>query len=155
MSQPLDPPRASASENFVGSLRTLTLSRRNLEGNIVETTEWVRKEEYEKIKDEADRLRKTLINSDRLLLVDGDFEAFEVGTYNQMKYHLERIIGAGDELDHMIRLAYVSSIRTKKAQFEAWSKRGHSALLRWQSAKQIPRPEAAKAWAAKDGKSTK
>jgi hypothetical protein len=55
------------------------------------------RKEAQSLKEEVDRLKSILRQTDRLLLIDGEFEAYSVGTLERANAKLERLIKAGDE----------------------------------------------------------
>lgn len=54
--------------------------------------------EAQSLKEEVDRLKSILRQTDRLLLIDGEFEAYSVGTLERANARLERLIKAGDAM---------------------------------------------------------
>lgn len=45
---------------------------------------------------EVERLRKLFADTERLMLLDGEYEAAKVGTYARLQAEVERVIKAGD-----------------------------------------------------------
>ena len=61
------------------------------------------RKEAQSIKEEVNRLKSILRQTDRLLLIDGEFEAYSVGTLERANAKMERLIEAGDAMaDSMV-----------------------------------------------------
>lgn len=61
-------------------------------------------EEYEKLKAEVERLRKLFADTDRLMLLDGEYEAAKVGTYARLRKATDAMADAIDIYRGWIRL---------------------------------------------------
>jgi hypothetical protein len=54
-------------------------------------------EEIARLKAEVERLKAMYRNTERWMLVDGEFEAAKVGTYARLKAEVERLTKAGNQ----------------------------------------------------------
>lgn len=54
--------------------------------------------DYEKLKTENARIRKLFADTERLMLLDGEYEAAKVGTYAVLQAEVNRLRFAGDML---------------------------------------------------------
>lgn len=72
-------------------IKTLTLSRRSLSGETVEQTEWVSREDYDRIKARAEKLEYLFKATERLALVEGGWEALSIGTHHRMQAEINRL----------------------------------------------------------------
>jgi hypothetical protein len=61
-----------------------------------EDGQYVSYEDYARLKAEVERLRKLFADTERLMLLDGEYEAAKVGTYARLKAEVERLRKAGD-----------------------------------------------------------
>ncbi len=63
-----------------------------------EDGQYVSYEDYARLKAEVERLRKLFADTERLMLLDGEYEAAKVGTYARLKAEVERLRKAGDAM---------------------------------------------------------
>lgn len=95
----------------------------NPKGNyvLIQDYSFLRKE-AEALKCEVDRLKSVLRHTDRLLLVDGEFEAYSVGTLERANARLERLIKAGDEFVSLLEYEEYDMESTDiKDMVDAWN----------------------------------
>jgi hypothetical protein len=56
---------------------------------------WVSWEDYTRLKDEVERLTELFRKTERLMLLDGEYEAVKAGTVARLKAEVERLTKAG------------------------------------------------------------
>lgn len=78
------------------------------------------RKEAEALKREVDRLKSILQHTDRLLLVDGEFEAYSVGTLERANAKLERLIEAGDAMANSMVSEYGQRECKKIPEYINW-----------------------------------
>jgi hypothetical protein len=80
------------------------------------------RKEAQSLKEEVDRLKSILRQTDRLLLIDGEFEAYSVGTLERANAKLERLIKAGDEFVSLLEYEeYDMESAGIKDMVDAWN----------------------------------
>ena len=62
------------------------------------STEEELNKENARLKAEVERLRKLFADTERLMLLDGEYEAAKVGTYARLKAEVETLRKAGDAM---------------------------------------------------------
>lgn len=79
--------------------KRLTLTNLNWpDKSVKENTEWVSNEDYLLLKAENERLRKLFADTERLMLIEGEYEASKVGTIANLQIKIAQLIEAGDSL---------------------------------------------------------
>lgn len=91
------------------------------------------RKEAESLKEEVDRLKSILQQTDRLLLIDGEFEAYSVGTLERANARLERLIEAGDALAELVEPPYEEM---KQDEYPLWAAE-IDLMKRWNAAKNL------------------
>ena len=71
--------------------------------------------EIQELRAENARLRKLFADTDRLMLLDGEYEAAKVGTYARLKAEVERLRNLGIKLDGYVDLLQGENERLRKA----------------------------------------
>ena len=72
--------------------KRLTITNLNWpDKSVKENTEWVSNEDYLLLKAENERIRKLFADTERLMLLDGEYEAAKVGTYASHKAEVEKL----------------------------------------------------------------
>lgn len=78
------------------------------------------RKEAQSLKEEVDRLKSILQQTDRLLLIDGEFEAYSVGTLERANAKLERLIEAGDAMANSMVSEYGQRECKKIPEYINW-----------------------------------
>lgn len=85
------------------------------------------------MKAENERLKSIMRQTDRLMLIDGEFEAYSVGTLERANAKLERLIEAGDALAELVEPPYEVM---KQDEYPLWAAE-IDLMKRWNSAKNL------------------
>lgn len=100
--------------------------------------------DYEILKAENERLRKLFADTERLMLLDGEYEAAKVGTYARLKAEVERLRNLGIKLDGYVDLVRHENERLRKAGDAMVPLLGrgdyHDARINWNAAKEDRQP---------------
>lgn len=121
--------------------KRLTLTNLNWPDKLVkENTEWVSNEDYLLLKAENERIRKLFADTERLMLLDGEYEAAKVGTYASHKAEvdrltatMEKVILTADKIDEQNQRL----LKAGDAMVEICNLHGHIiAIQKWGAAKQ-------------------
>ena len=121
--------------------KRLTITNLNWpDKSVKENTEWVSNEDYLLLKAENERIRKLFADTERLMLLDGEYEAAKVGTYASHKAKVERltsamekVISTADKIDEQNQRL----IKAGDAMAEICNLHGHIiAIQKWGAAKQ-------------------
>ena len=95
-------------------------------------------DEVARLKAEVERLRKLFADTERLMLLDGEYEAAKVGTYARLKAEVERLrassfvtavpveqyerlVKAGDAMASALILFEMKSEEERQGRIKAWS----------------------------------
>lgn len=62
------------------------------------TSEWVSNEDYLLLQAENERIRKLFADTERLMLIEGEYEASKAGTIASLQAKITQLLEAGDSL---------------------------------------------------------
>ena len=88
-----------------------------------------------KLEAENARLRKLFADTERLMLLDGEYEAAKVGTYADLKAEVERLRKAGDDL-YRSMFEIGCNEMADNFQYDAW----WGSMNAWNAAKEGKQP---------------